>query len=127
MVGSELNCTPGKREEKTRGDLFFFFVNFSPALYNLNACNRLRFNCLTEYCSFSALVTHTGFDTYCPFLTNLKDIFFFFFYGYWSARNDMFFQGTIFFLMMLSTWIIHVFNDVFIVYMFEFFNHTSLC
>ena len=56
MVGtrSELNCTPEKREEKTREDLFFFFVNFSAALYYLNVWNRLRFNCLTECCSFNA-------------------------------------------------------------------------
>ena len=54
-VGSELNHTPGKRGEKREGrgeneatafppspvfpsslPPFFFFVNFSPALYNLN-------------------------------------------------------------------------------------------
>lgn len=45
MVGSELNRTRGN----TRGDFslsslssfFRFLVNFSPALYDLNACNRL--------------------------------------------------------------------------------------
>ena len=44
----------GKTEGKNEEDLFFFFVNFSPALYYLNAWNRLRFNCLTECCSFNA-------------------------------------------------------------------------
>ena len=58
-MASELNCTPGKRREGAgeRGGgegespslfpplvsprLFFFFVNFSPALYYLNAWNTL--------------------------------------------------------------------------------------
>jgi len=39
---------------KNEGRFVFFFVNFSPALYNLNTWNRLRLNCLTEYCSFNA-------------------------------------------------------------------------
>ena len=45
MVGSESNCTWAK----TRGDFslsslssfYCFLFNFSPALYDLNACNRL--------------------------------------------------------------------------------------
>ena len=56
-VGSELNCTTGKRggggeqgAESERSSpfpplvcpRFFFFVNFSPALYYLNAWNRLK-------------------------------------------------------------------------------------
>ena len=59
FVGSEVNHTPGKRGEKRGGrgkneatafppprfsplvsPRFFLFVNFSPALYNLNALNR---------------------------------------------------------------------------------------
>ena len=55
MMGIELNCTPGKQwgggpggESESPPCPFpilpsiFFFVNFSPALYYLNACNRLR-------------------------------------------------------------------------------------
>ena len=56
-VGNELNCTPGKRGEGGGGaresslplspsslpSFFFFFVNFSPALYFLNAWNRLLY------------------------------------------------------------------------------------
>ena len=43
-VRSELNCTSGKREGGKQGGalIFFFFVNFSPALYYLNAWNRLK-------------------------------------------------------------------------------------
>ena len=56
MMGIELNCTQEKRwgGEDQGGESeslpcpfpilpsIFFFVNFSPALYYLNACNRLR-------------------------------------------------------------------------------------
>ena len=57
MMGIELNCTPGKRwgeGEDPGGESesapcpfpilpsIVFFMNFSPALYYLNACNRLR-------------------------------------------------------------------------------------
>ena len=47
-MGSELNCTPGKRGtggETRMGESWFnifFFVNFSAALHYLNAWNRLR-------------------------------------------------------------------------------------
>ena len=51
-MGSELNCTPGAEEWRGGGRgkavpspskllAFFFFVNFSPALYYPNARNRL--------------------------------------------------------------------------------------
>ena len=52
-VGSKLNCTVGKRGGGGESSLplspsslpsfFFFFVNFSPALYYLNAWNRLLY------------------------------------------------------------------------------------
>ena len=64
-----------------------------------------------------ALITHTGFDTYYPFLNlffdEFKRLLLFLFCGYWSARKYMFFHD--------------VANDVFIVYIFEFFNDTCLC
>ena len=44
-VGNELNCTPGKRgggREQGGCPHFFFFVNFSAALYYLNAWNKLK-------------------------------------------------------------------------------------
>ena len=53
-VGSELNCTPVKRRGENSGGesgrtlcpsslpSLFFFVKFSPALYYLNAWNRLK-------------------------------------------------------------------------------------
>ena len=43
MRGSELNCTPGKG---VGGGETKFFLNFSPALYYLNARNWLAFSLL---------------------------------------------------------------------------------
>ena len=50
LSGSELKCTPGNRRGVGGGggtnervfSRLFFFVNFSPALYYLNAWNRLE-------------------------------------------------------------------------------------
>ena len=54
-VGSELNCTAGKRGGRERVPsplsplvVFFFFVNFSPALYYLNAWNRLLYPIISD-------------------------------------------------------------------------------
>ena len=44
MLGSELNCTPGKGVGGAGGTKFF--LNFSPALYYLNAWNWLALSLL---------------------------------------------------------------------------------
>ena len=85
MVGSEFNRTRGKREEKTRGDwdlwfcccccfvcLFFFSRQcFSPALYYLNAWNRLAIDIeRRNILSFGVYRAHIERDTAIQKLQN---------------------------------------------------------
>ena len=50
-VGSELNCTVHRENGSKSALVFFFLVSFSPALYYLNAWNRLKLLPLVKHFS----------------------------------------------------------------------------